>query len=184
MNMAFAPIRADARDLFLRYAAPCGETLVKRKTLDARELAAWIRALKEGTPVPRKAEDAFRVARAHLTVMAADAGKPTVDASLVRKYFLSEHDDVVDYRSREMGDFDPDGCRTRLGRVVSAGPTRVVLVVEGKRRAYQSPFLADLRKGDWVVTHWNVVVERASKPVRARLRVAEKKRTKAGTARS
>ncbi|MBL7160823.1 MAG: hypothetical protein ISS93_03170 [Candidatus Aenigmarchaeota archaeon] len=147
------------RLLFLKYALPCGQTLVKRGELSQGKLDSLIQKVSCSLDVP-DAERIFKVAYAHCSLLAKRAGKP-IDQKIIRQYFLEKHDEVIDKRFQEMRDFDPVQCQVLRGEVLEAGEKAVVKTPSGTRE-FRTDFAPDLERGDRVILHWDFVVEKAN----------------------
>ncbi len=145
------------RILFLKYALPCAGTLVKRGSVSQEEWDDSIRNLSNGHAKPG-AENTFKVATAFCTLMAKDAGESEISENTIRRYFLSEHDTVVDRRAEEMGDFLPDDCRIYAGKVADVAENRAIVETQRGKLEYRTDF-CKVREGDTVVVHWDFVVE-------------------------
>lgn len=154
-------IAAEDRLLFLRYALPCAGTLVRRGSVSAASIEAAERAVASGS-APAGAEACFKVALAACSLRAKDAGKERIDAAVIREYFRSGHDAVIDARYAEMGDFDPEACRVRAGRVLSVRAGKAVVTLPGGERSCRMDFVPEARPGEWVLVHWGFLVEPVS----------------------
>ncbi len=149
------------RLLFLKYAVPCAGTLVQRGTITQEQWDRLIAAVAAGQ-APAGAERIFKVALAACSLLALDSGKPAIDAAVVRQYFRAGHDAVIDARYQEMGDFDPEACRVWAGTVERiSGRSAIVRLPQGMREC-RADFLPDARAGEWVVVHWDFLVEQAT----------------------
>jgi len=139
----------------MKYALPCAGTLVKRGNVRQQYIDELIECVKLNKKIPKDAEKMFKVAFAACSLIAIDSGKKTIDESIVRKYFLSKHDEVIDKRYVEMGDFNPDMCRVRkcIAERIENGFAFV-----GKRR-FRTDFVPYVKNGDNVITHWDFIVE-------------------------
>ncbi|MFH1229126.1 MAG: HypC/HybG/HupF family hydrogenase formation chaperone [Candidatus Aenigmatarchaeota archaeon] len=148
----------NARLLFLKYALPCGFTLVKRGVVSKKILTDAIESLATGK-VNGRPEKLFKTALSTCKSVAKAQGKTTVDKASIRKYFLLEHDAVVNMRYFMFKDFNTLKCRTYSGRVVKMkGNIALVKTLIGTNK-YRYDFCKELKKGDCVVVHRNFVVE-------------------------
>ncbi len=155
-------IQEESRLLFMKYALPCAGTLVKRGKLAQQDIDELINIIKTGSAVPEGAENIFKVAMAACSLLAMDKGMKLIDDEVIREYFLFGHDDVIDRRYEEMGDFDPEACRTRAGVVEDVLEGAAIVRTSAGAKEYRTDF-ADVREGDLVVVHWNFIVERIDK---------------------
>jgi hydrogenase maturation factor len=166
-------INEKSRLLFMKYAIPCANTLVKRGTISQEYVDMLMDAVKNGRQLPKDAEKVFKVAFSACTLIAMDNNTEAIDEDVIRDYFLFKHDDVIDRRYEEMGDFDPDACRTRSGVVESVEDGIAVVANSAGRRSYLTDFVPDLKKGDIVVTHWNFIIEKIDKEITEKMKSAK-----------
>ena len=153
-------MRIDDRLLFLRYALPCAGTLVKRGTVTQEHVDNLIKLVSEDRLPEEGAESIFKVANAMCTVIALRMGKKTIDAEVIRQYFLLEHSKVVDDRFELMGDFNPVDCKTYAGKVISRGVGSAVVETVLGRKVYKTNFADNAKPSDDVVVHYDYVVEK------------------------
>jgi hypothetical protein len=153
-------IRGEDRILFMKYALPCAGTLVRRGIVDRDRIERLVDLVKENREIPSGEEKIFKVAFAACSLMAMDEKRGFIDSSVVRRYFLSGHDDVIERRYEEMGDFDPEECRVRTGTVVDVEDNFAVVKNSSGTRKYRIDFAQSIKKGDEVITHWDFVVEK------------------------
>lgn len=153
-------MRIDDRLLFLRYALPCAGTLVKRGVVSQGQVNGMISLVSKNRLPPEGAEGIFKVANAMCTVIARRMGKESIDADVIRQYFLLEHSRVVDDRFELMGDFNPVDCKTYAGKVVEAGADSALVKTTLGERRYKMVFAKDVKKGDNVAVHFDFVIEK------------------------
>jgi hypothetical protein len=146
----------------MKYALPCSCTLVQRGNVAQEDVDEVLAAVKAGK-APRGAENMFKVAMAACTLIAKDKKKSRIDRDVIHHYYRFAHDDVIDKRYEEMGDFDASSCRIRAGVVEEVGNGFAVVSNSSGRRKYKTDFVAGLKKDDVVTTHWNFVVEKIDK---------------------
>jgi hydrogenase maturation factor len=153
-------MNAEDRILFLRYALPCASTLVKRGSTTQENVDRMTGMVSEGIAPEDGAEKIFKVAIAMCNSIARRMGKDTIDAEVIRRYFLMEHSEVVDERYGLMGDFDPVACKTYPGKVISTdGGFAVVETRLGSMR-YKTVLARDTKEGDLVSVHYDFVIEK------------------------
>jgi hypothetical protein len=109
-------MRVSDRRLFLRYALPCAETLVKRGDVKKAFVDGLILAVSSGRPIPKGAESMFKTAISNCEGAARRMGRKTIGRDVIRVYFLVDHRKAVEKRFKEKGDFDPLMCNTYIGR--------------------------------------------------------------------
>ncbi|MBI3190587.1 hypothetical protein HYZ41_02700 [archaeon] len=153
-------IEPNSRMLFMKYALPCAGTLVNRGVVGRDRIERLIDTVKENSEIPRDTEKIFKVAFAACSLIAMDEKKNFIDSNVIRKYFLSNHDDIIDKRFEEMGDFDPESCRIRTGTVVGVEDNFAIVHNSAGVRKYRIDFAQGIKKGDEVITHWDFVVEK------------------------
>ncbi len=150
------------KELFLRYAIPCGEVLVRRGDL-REEMLKKLRDKIEmkrdiGLPVGRL----FPVAGKMCSILAKNMGKERIDDDVIRKYFLHEHEKAIKWRSLFFKDIDLKECMVKPGRVMEAGKTVVLNTPLGKR-VIDKNFEPELKRNDWVSMHYDHICEKLPK---------------------
>lgn len=158
-------IEAKSRLLFMKYALPCAGTLVKRGTVTQDYVNSLFKAVKNNDSIPKNAEKMFRVAFSACSLIALDSRKKIIDENVIREYFLFRHDDAIDRRYEEMGDFNPEACRTRSGIVRSVEKNVAVVENAAGKKKYKTIFTNDIKPDDNVVTHWDFIVEKIDKSI-------------------
>ena len=102
---------------------------------------------------------------------AKKTGKTFLDRDSIRRYFLFEHDNVVNRRYSMFRDFSTLRCRTYSGRVIKtngASMAQVETLLIG-RRMYRIDFCKNIKKGDFVVVHRDFVAEKIGEAMFRRL---------------
>lgn len=148
------------RELFIRYAIPCAGTLVQRGSTTQEVVDDLINRISESRELPENIENMFKVALAMCTLLAKKENKDEIDADIIRKYFLVEHDEIIEKRYKEMGDFDPEKCRTYPGQVIEMKEKTVILKTPKEEKEYKNILIPNLKTGDLVITHWGFVAEK------------------------
>ena len=148
------------RKLFLKYAIPCAETLKKRGSITGEEIDKLITILRNNEEIPEGSEKVFKVALAMCSYIAMREGKREIDEEVIRRYFLYEHDKAIDQRFQEMGDFDPEACRTYPGKVAEVKEKTIFVRTPKGVKEYRNDFIRRVKKGDLVVVHRDFVVEK------------------------
>ena len=148
------------KELFLRYAIPCGHVLVNRGDLRGKTLLKLERDLIAGRNIPEStARRIFKVGYAMCMLIARKSGKKSIDMDVIHKYFWEEHVKAIKWRARMYPDVSVEQCKTYRGRVVSIGKKAVVMTSGGKK-SFRKEFVPGLKKGDRVITHYSYVVEK------------------------
>lgn len=149
------------RLLFLKYAVPCATTLVKRNSISQKEYDELYSKAKSGVVPGGEPEKIFKVAYAKCLASAMEKGSG-INKEIIRDYFWLGHDAVIEERFELMKDFDPVHCKTFPGVVLdaSAGMAKVKTSI-GQLDA-SADFEPSAKKGDFVVVHRGIIVEKIS----------------------
>jgi len=99
--------------------------------------------------------------------------KDSVDSEVIRQYFLFEHDKVVDDRFKLMGDFNPIDCKTYAGKVLSVHDKYAIVETPLGKRKYKTVFAKDVKKNDYVVVHFDYIVEKISSKIAEKMNEAK-----------
>jgi hypothetical protein len=156
-------MKINNKKLFLKYAIPCAETLVKRGQINQERLNELIEKIVKNKKIFDEDVDMFKVAKAHSTILAKELGKDEIDEEVIEKYFLEKHDEVVDERFEQMNDFDPDKCRIKNGKVLSIGNGEALVETTKNKSSYRIDFVPDIKRGDFVIVHRDFIVRKISK---------------------
>ena len=167
MEFKVLPIRN--KELFLRYAIPCGEVLVRRGELGKELLGSLNAAVANGQEIGIPVEDIFKVASRMCTIIAKRSGKAEIDDEVIRRYFLVEHEKAILWRKSIHPDLSVADCRVYPGKVLRVdGDAALVMTPMGVKRL-RTDFEGSLGKGDSVSTHYSYIPERISKAHMQRL---------------
>jgi hydrogenase maturation factor len=154
--------------LFLRYAIPCGITLMNRGDLDEAVLDNLRQKTASGDVGDVDPEGTFKIAVRMCYLTARKLGKEKIDSEVVREYFWHDHEDAVNWRSEVFRDIRIDTCKVYPGKVVSVGEHATVSTEIGSIE-FRRDFVPNLNKGDFVVTHYDHVVEKISEETAKKL---------------
>ncbi len=149
------------KELFLRYAIPCGEVLVKRGSLDSKLLKKAEKIVTDGKAANIKPEEMFPTAAKMCTIIAHRMGKKTIDQEVIRRYFLFEHEKAVRWRMKLYPDVIPEKCIVYPARVLRSGELLLVNTPAGKK-ILDMRFAPEVKRGDWVSTHYSYASEKIS----------------------
>lgn len=163
------------RILFFKYALPCAETLIKRGNLTTEEFDNMLTKVMKDEEPEKNSENVFKVAMSHLKFISMQKKKSKIDEKTIREYFLFGHDEAVDERFDEMGDFDQEKCRIYPGIVREIKDGKTLVETPIGTEACKNYFVKDLKIKDIVVVHRNFVVEKISKNLAVRLMESKKK---------
>lgn len=149
--------------LFLRYALPCTKERIKDGGLTQEEVDAMTRlVLAEETPDEAVISGMFPIAVLQCKRMAISMKRGAVDSEIIRRYFLLEHNSLLDKFSGP-GTYPPSkNCKIRLGTVMSiTGDSAVVKIgLEPLAEYGMTLCKGKIRKGDEVDVHYDSIVER------------------------
>lgn len=158
----------DDKELFLRYAIPCGRVLVERGSLDQRILDRLHSNVMYEKTIRDPVGKCFPVAAKMTGIIASRMGKDAVDEDVIRRYFLFEHRNAVEWRARIFPDVNPNECIVYPGRVLSAGEDMLVHTPLGERLV-RNDFVSDIKRNDWVTVHYDFAGEKISKETADRM---------------
>jgi hydrogenase maturation factor len=149
------------KELFLRYAIPCGEVLVKRGSLDPKLLKKAEKIVTDGKTANIDPSKMFPTAAKMCTLIAHKMGKKVIDQEVIRRYFLFEHEKAVRWRMRIYPDVVPEKCIVFPARVLRSGELLLVNTPAGKR-ILDTRFAPEVKRGDWVSMHYSYASEKIS----------------------
>jgi hydrogenase maturation factor len=149
------------KELFLRYAIPCGQVLVNRGSLDPKLLKKAERIVTDGKTANIDPGKMFPTAAKMCTLIALKMGKKAIDAEVIRRYFLFEHEKAVRWRMKIYPDVAPEKCIVFPARVLRSGELLLVNTPSGKR-ILDTRFAPEVKRSDWVATHYSYASEKIS----------------------
>ena len=160
MDFKILPIKN--RELFLKYAIPCGEVLVGRGELKPDLLMNLDSLISNGQEVDFPIEDVFKVASRMCTILAKHMGKTVIDDEVIRRYFLVEHEKAIRWRKQVKPDIILKECMVYPGKVkqVDENEGRAVVQTPLGEALLKSNFLPGIREGDLVSTHYDRIAEK------------------------
>ncbi len=157
------------RQLFFKYAVPCAETLVHRGQKTQKFVDDLVEDISKNKEIESDCEENFKVAYAMCKLLAKRKNKKEIDDEIIREYYLFNHDEMVDKRFEQMGDFDPTECRIYSGQVIDiSGNIASVKTILGTKK-YRIDYNKDMKRGDFVTVHRKFVVEKISKELAEKL---------------
>jgi len=148
------------KGLFLRYAIPCGEVLVKRGELKEELLRKLNSSVRTGEEISTDIEDVFKVASRMCTILAKQMGKSEIDSEVIRRYFLIEHEKAIKWRKQIKPDISVRECKVYPGRVMRTDKRGVLVKTRLGERLYRDDFAQELKSKDWVSVHYNYIAEK------------------------
>lgn len=148
------------KELFLRYAIPCGEVLVNRGELKEELLSQLNNSVKNKEEIQTPIENVFKIAARMCTILAKEMGKKEIDPEVIRRYFLIEHEKAIKWRKRVRPDLKVKDCMVYPGRILRIDPDRILVKTKQGEKFFRKDFAEDLRKKDWVSVHYDYIAER------------------------
>lgn len=148
------------KDLFLRYAVPCGEVLVKRGDLKAELLRKFNDSVKHKQGVEYPIEDVFKVATRMCTILAKRMGKKEIDSEVIRRYFLLEHDKAIQWRKQIKPDINIKECSVKPSKVLEIHDDKIRVMTRLGEMMCRPDFVRNLRINEWVSVHYDYIDER------------------------
>jgi len=167
MEFRTLPIRN--KELFLKYAIPCGEVLVCRGELKRELLDKLREATASGQEADVPVEEVFKVAARMCTIIAKRMGKKAIDDEVIRRYFLIEHEKAIRWRKRIYPDLSVRDCKVYPGRVLKIDEDGALVRTPIGERKLRTDFSGDLKKGDRVSAHYGYVAEKIKGPYVGRM---------------
>ena len=116
--MEFKELPIKDKELFLRYAIPCGDVLVKRGELRHDLLQELNDSVANGQEIDMPVGKIFKVASRMCTILAKRMGKSEIDAEVIRRYFLLEHEKAIEWRKKLRPDISVKDCLVYPGKVL------------------------------------------------------------------
>jgi hydrogenase maturation factor len=145
--------------LFLKYALPCASVLVKRGWVSQKEADKLEKMILENKDIDVDLGDIFMVATSMCGLLARKMNKSEIDDEVIRSYFWYYHDEVVDERFKQIGDFDPVLCRTYPAKVLSISEYEIkVKTPRGEVVCHKS--FEDVKPEEFVIIHYDYIIER------------------------
>lgn len=149
----------ESKRLFLSYAIPCADVLVRRKKISKDKLNKLKSDLIQGKDI-NGVEKIFVVASSMCYIISRKMKKKRIDKKLIRKYFWHEHKKAIDWRYNFYKDFNPVFCKVYPGKVIiKKRKTAVVLTPIGKLKL-KTDFIPGLLVNDLVTVHYDYIVEK------------------------
>ena len=148
------------KELFLRYAIPCGEVLVRRGELREELLKKLNDSVKYGEEIDIPFESIFRVATRMCSILAKQLGKNEIDSEVIRRYFLIEHENALKWRREIKPDIKVKECIVYPGKVTRIEPNGVVVRTRLGEKVFRNDFIANVQKNDWVSVHYDYIAEK------------------------
>ena len=156
-------------EIFFRYAFSCGAELLELKLI-GRDIYTRIESfLSEGkTPDREFLEATYPNAIKRIQVLALTLGRDKWDSTVIRQYFIDEHNKVIDNvegNYRLMSPQNRELCKVRVGvikdRYLIKDKLLTYIVDYGdKTEEVVGKYLPDADIGDKITTHWRFAIEK------------------------
>lgn len=161
--MEFKALPIKDKELFLRYAIPCGEVLVRRGELKEELLNELKESVEHGEEIDAPVGDIFKVATRMCTILAKRMGKTEIDDEVIRRYFMLEHEKAILWRKQVRPEIDVKECMVYPGRVLKIDFDKALVQTPLGEAMLKNDFTPGLHKGDLVSTHYDFVSEKIKK---------------------
>lgn len=158
--MEFKSLPIKDKELFLRYAIPCGEVLVRRGELKGELLNELKESVEHGQDIDAPVGDIFKVATRMCTILAKRMGKSEIDNEVIRRYFMLEHEKAIRWRKQVRPDINVKECMVYPGKVLKIDFDKALVQTPLGEAMLKNDFTPDLHKGDLVSTHYDFVSEK------------------------
>jgi hypothetical protein len=139
------------KELFLKYAIPCGVMLVKRGKITQEYLDSLVYKIVNKQPLSQLDAETFQVAMIELTDIATESEKTTIDSETIRKYFLELHNQRVEEMLSIKPDLNPNQCKIQTGEIIKNN----LVKLPNETREIRLDFIPEAKPGDKVVVHYN-----------------------------
>jgi hypothetical protein len=150
-------------NFFLRYAYPCAYIIMQRGEISPKELRELEKtAIGNGEISRDRLENVFHRAFVFIDKLAQMRGKDRWDAEVIKEYFLSYHNEVIDKGEGIYGSA-PEMLKelSRVAEGLIKDKKGDVLVIDygRKRRDVLNHFVPQAKVGDKVRIHYGYAVE-------------------------
>jgi hydrogenase maturation factor len=146
-------LKVSDKELFLKYAFPCGQVLVNRGNISQEFHDEIKRAIVGNKEIKEDYIKPFKVALFFLTEIAKKQGKTAIDKEIIRDYYFERHDDVVKWRAEVKPDVIVDSCRVKPGKILSIEKNTLVETPLGNLEI-KLDFIPDANVGDFITIHY------------------------------
>ena len=153
----------NVENFFLRYAYPCAYIIVQRGEITTKELNDLKRIAIDNNEISRKQlEKIFHRAFEFIDGLAKKRGKDRWDMDIIKEYFYSYHNEVIDKGIGIYGSA-PKMLKelSKVEKAIIKNKKDDVLMVEynGKRRDVLNCFVPEAKIGDIVTIHYGYAIE-------------------------
>lgn len=150
-------------NFFLRYAYPCAYIILQRGEISDNELKALGKiAIRNNEISKERLEKVFHRAFEFIDELAKKRGKDIWDFEIIKEYFYSYHNEVIDKGVGVYGNA-PETLKelSKIEKAIVKDKKDDVLIVEyaGKIRNVLNHFVTDAKIGDTVTIHYGYAIE-------------------------
>lgn len=147
----------------MKYALPCSKKLIERGEVSEDYIKKLFRIVKNGKELPENSEKIFKVAYSFCKKIGEKINKDPMNEDVIRRYFLYEHDDVVEKMGYEQN------CKVYPGLCLKIENGLAKILTPIGFNFYKIDFVSDLKENEYVVVHREFVIERISKDLAKKL---------------
>jgi len=151
--------------LFLKYALPCINIHVKRGQTTGKIAEELINSLLKNKPIPYNLKDIFPLGYTACALIAKKHNKDVIDENVIRDYFWNEHESVIKESYEQFGDFKPQDCMVLPAKILAISSKGIKVVTPYGEKVVKNTYKLELNKGDFVVVHFDCIVEKIEKRV-------------------
>jgi hydrogenase maturation factor len=156
------------KELFLKYAFPCGQVLVDRGTISQEFHDKIKESIVRNNPLKEDYIKPFKVALFFLSEIAKKQGKNVIDEEVIHSYYFERHDDVVKWRAEVKPDVIIDSCRVKPGKILSINKQAKVETPLGELKI-KLDFISNAKIGDFITVHYDYGCEIITKKLYQKL---------------
>lgn len=142
--------------LFLRYALPCAEELIKRKEVTKEYIEEIKYCLKNNKKVKEKYLKTFKIAYSYCKEIGKKIKRKAMDEEVIRRYFWFEHDKIVDIMGSKLE------CKILPGKIEKINGKKAIVITPIGKKLCSLEFAKGVKENSFVTLHYNYVVERIS----------------------
>jgi hydrogenase maturation factor len=97
-------------------------------------------------------------------------GKNEIDAEVIRRYFLIEHENAIRWRKQVKPELKLEECVVYPGRVMKIGNENVLVRTPLGERMFRKDFAESIKAKDWVSVHYDYISEKINEGYANRMR--------------
>ena len=149
---------------FLKYAYPCSYILLQRKEISEEQLENLRQAAIKGLVIPKeKLEKIYFRAFEKITPIAKDLGKDKWDLEVLKEYFITRHNEVIDKGMYAYAKAPPvlkELCKVHKAKIIDKKDNiLIVQYSQGKIRPVNNELVPEAEIGETVTIHYGYAIE-------------------------